>query len=133
MNRMCIITSTLLLIGTTAYGETIPEQIDINLQDTNPILASKWQDKKEVKGFNHLAHITTLEKTTENNEVCLICHKEAGTRAAIQDSSRKEKQQQIIITAGGIKKYMHSQCVTCHKTMKKQKETTGPTSCKGCH
>lgn len=135
MNKvyMSIITTTLLFIGTTAHGEIIPENIDINLQKSNPALAEQWQDKKEVLGFSHLAHIETLKKMSPDQDICLTCHKEVKTSAEIQDENRKEKQQGVIIAAGGIKKYMHDQCVICHKTLKKQKESTGPTSCKGCH
>ena len=44
-----IIAGSLFFLGTTAHGKTIPEHIDINLQQTNPALSLKWQDKKEVR------------------------------------------------------------------------------------
>jgi hypothetical protein len=135
MNRMSkgIITGALILIGTTAQAQTIPTEIDINLQQSNPALAETWKDKKEVKGFDHLKHIEMLQKQTSSQDVCLTCHKEVSHQDKITAADRKLKQQKVIVAAGGIKKYMHGQCVSCHKTLKRQKEATGPTSCKGCH
>lgn len=134
MNRTTIslITGALLTIGVNGHGETIPDKVDINLQQSNPALAGQWQDKKAVKEFAHLAHIETLKKD-RGQDVCLVCHKEVDDRAAIMANDRKAKQQEAVIIAGGVKKYMHGQCLACHKTLQKQKETTGPTSCKGCH
>lgn len=135
MNRMSkgIITGALILIGTTAQAQSIPTEIDINLQQSNPALAETWKDKKEVKGFGHLKHIEMLQNQNNGQDVCLTCHKEVNQQDEITAEERKPKQQKVIAAAGGIKKYMHGQCVTCHKTLKKQKEATGPTSCKGCH
>lgn len=130
---MGIITGTCIFIGGTAIGQTIPEEIDINLQRSNPPLTSQWQDKKEVKGFQHLAHIERLSKITPDQDICLTCHKEVQNQTEIQEENRQKKQRKVIIDAGGIKKYMHGQCVSCHRGMKKQRKTTGPTSCKGCH
>lgn len=129
----CIITGTFVLISATIKAETIPEHLDINIQQSNPALVSQWQDKKEVKGFKHLAHIEALRKATPDQDTCLNCHKEVQNHTEILLENRKEKQREVIIAAGGIKKYMHGQCVTCHKSLKKQKKATGPTSCKGCH
>lgn len=128
-----LVTMTVLLVGTSAHAEVIPTHIDINLQHSNPALISQWQDKKMVKGFQHGKHITLLEKQKTGHMVCLTCHKEAERRQDIFSHSRKAKQLQLIVQAGGIKKYMHDQCVVCHKDLKKHKEVTGPTSCKGCH
>ncbi len=135
MNKACmsIISGALILIGTTVHGETIPEHIDINLQKSNPVLAEQWKDSKEVHGFKHLDHIKVLKESSQQQDVCLSCHKEVKASDEIQNTDRKEKQQQVVIAAGSVKKYMHGQCVSCHKALKKQKETTGPTSCKGCH
>ncbi len=135
MNRtwMSVITGSLLFIGANGQAGTIPEHVDINLQNSNPTLATSWKDSKEVKSFNHRGHIKILTKAAPDKETCLTCHKEANSQEEIQAENRKEKQAALVNAAGSVKKYMHSQCLSCHKTMKKQKETTGPTSCKGCH
>ncbi|MDA3834524.1 MAG: cytochrome c3 family protein [Spirochaetales bacterium] len=134
MNRttLSLITAVTLTISTTSYGTTIPDTVDINLQRSNSALANQWQDNKEVKNFTHLGHITILEKSSDQ-DVCLICHKEVEDRTAIMDNDRKAKQQEAVTLAGSVKKYMHGQCVACHKSMNKDAKATGPTSCKGCH
>lgn len=132
LKTMSLITGALLTIGVNGQGQTIPDKVDINLQQSNPALASQWEDRKEVKQFTHLAHITILEKNTDEN-VCQICHTEEIEQTATMTNDRKIKQQEAVALAGGIKEYMHGKCVTCHKTMKKENAVTGPTSCKGCH
>jgi len=130
---LSLVATTFILIGTVAQGQTIPDEIDINLQQSNPALLSQGKDKKEVKGFQHAAHIETLSKGAQDKDICLTCHKEVQHHSEIEREDRKERQRAVVSAAGSIKKYMHGQCLACHRGMKKQKEATGPTSCKGCH
>ncbi len=134
MNRktMALIAGALLTFAANGHGETIPDKVDINLQQSNPPLAATWKDSKSVPGFNHKAHITMLKENGEQS-VCLACHKEVNHPDEIMADERKVKQQEAVATAGSVKKYMHGQCLACHKILKKQGEKTGPISCKGCH
>ena len=134
MNRktLVLITGALLTCAVNGQGETIPDKLDINLQQSNPALATKWQDSKSVKGFNHQAHITIL-KQDDGQNVCQTCHTEVTHAEVMLSAERSIKQLEAVEAAGSVKKYMHGQCVACHKTLKKQHKPTGPTSCKGCH
>ncbi len=74
--------------------------------------------KKKSINFPHKTHQTTLKD-------CKLCH---DLFPMEQNSIRK------LIYSGSLKKKkVMDNCRGCHKTMKKAKQKTGPTSCGSCH
>ena len=68
-----------------------------------------------------------------NEFTCAACHIGVTTTEEVQSEAASQRQAEAVEQAGGVKKYMHGICLDCHKSMKKAKIATGPTSCKGCH
>ncbi|MEN8257302.1 MAG: cytochrome c3 family protein [Thermodesulfobacteriota bacterium] len=138
-----LFTAAVLLFGlnTSSLAADIPETIDINLQASNPALSATSKDSKKVPGFSHAKHASTFIKnnrahagiTNADQSTCVACHAGANSVEDIQSESTKQRQAKKVEEAGGVKKYMHALCLKCHKSMKKAKVATGPTSCKGCH
>jgi hypothetical protein len=68
----------------------------------------------------------------EGDEVqkCMYCHSEPKAPRAEKGESAPSK-------AEKIKKYyysaIHENCVGCHKALKKEAKSTGPTTCNACH
>lgn len=126
-----------------ADQEKIPDTIDINIQATCPDLPGLTKDKKEVKGFKHAAHAEYVKGNQEfanrpytDAFTCAACHPGTTDQATIINQPAGERLANTIGANGGgknYKKFIHANCVDCHKKMKKAKKTTGPTSCKQCH
>ncbi len=143
--RTSFLATTTLLFGIStccfASGSEIPELVDINLQSSSPALSSNTKDIKNVPNFSHAKHAVTFlknnnsfsSKAYDNQFTCTACHEGVKENKDVLSEVTKENQAKAVGEAGGIKKYMHGVCLKCHKSMKKAKLTTGPTSCKGCH
>ncbi len=142
--RASLLTAGIILGGlsTSSLAGEIPEYVDINLQASNPALASTTKDRKNVPGFTHAKHATLFVKnnkghaaaiTSPEQSTCVACHEGVGSGEDLPSVETKKRQFEAVTAAGGIKKYMHALCVDCHKSMKKEAIATGPTSCKGCH
>ncbi len=127
-----------------AATESIPETIDINLQQQCPSIKGLPADKKQVKGFTHSKHATEYLKGKEkfskfeytDEFTCTACHTTAASPQAITKDGICASVEAALEKAGGPKKmanYYHNTCKSCHSAMKKAGEKTGPTSCKGCH
>lgn len=138
-----LVTAGLLYLGlaTIVLAFDGPESLDINLQASSPQLATTNKDRKMVPGFSHAEHATKFllnnsnhaRRTYDDKFTCAACHPGVKSARDIRSGSGKQAQIDAVNQAGGVKKYMHGLCLTCHKSMKKAKVTTGPTTCKGCH
>ncbi|MBU0682192.1 MAG: cytochrome c family protein [Proteobacteria bacterium] len=136
-------TAGILFLGlsTSCLAAPIPEKVDINLQASNPALSETYKDSKSVPGFSHAKHATILLKENsahvgriyDNQSSCTACHAGVESGEDIQSEATKQKQRAGVNDAGGVKNYMHALCLECHKSLKKEGLTTGPTSCSGCH
>ncbi|THB80632.1 MAG: cytochrome C [Desulfobacteraceae bacterium] len=69
--------------------------------------------------FPHHLHQQVIED-------CMVCHKDFSQQAGSLDAAKK---------SGDLKskQVMNKTCLKCHRSMKKAKQKTGPTSCKQCH
>ena len=76
--------------------------------------------KKGPVPFPHQRHQEALKND------CMICHdlfpKESG-------GIERLKGEEVLKS----KQVMNKHCIKCHKARKKEKRSTGPTSCKACH
>jgi hypothetical protein len=133
----------LLYIGlsTSCLASAIPDIVDINLQKTNPALTAISKDSKTVPGFQHAKHATTIleensghaGRTYNEKFSCTTCHAGVERPEDIGSEAAKLSQVAEVTAAGSVKNYMHGLCLECHKTLKSNGLTTGPTSCSGCH
>ncbi len=128
----------------SANEAQVPESVDINIQAECPDMPGIGKDKKAVYGFSHKAHV---EKFLPGNSkysprpysdefVCAGCHAGFKDEKELLASEPCKRLEAAIEEKDGkrdVKNYFHSQCLACHKAMKKDKVATGPTSCKGCH
>lgn len=138
-----LVTAGLLYLGlaTNCLAFDGPERLDINLQASSPQLASTNKDRKMVPGFSHAEHATKFllhnsghaKRSYDDKFTCVACHTGVKSRGDIRSESAKQALIKAVNLAGGVKKYMHGLCLECHKSMKKAKLTSGPTTCKGCH
>ncbi len=130
--------------GAKTEAVTIPETVDINLQQQCPGLKGLHKDKKQVKGFTHRKHATEYLKGREkfskypytDQLTCTACHPGAASAKAINKEKMCESIGAELETVGGpakMAKFYHNTCKSCHSAMKKAGEKSGPTSCKGCH
>ncbi len=74
--------------------------------------------------FLHSRHTKVLAKI---NRDCSSCHMAKDGKLSpkfkrIEDTGKK-----------GVMELYHQNCITCHKEIKAQLETTGPVTCGGCH
>lgn len=122
----------------------IPEVIDINLQHQCGQIKGLPADKKEVAGFSHAKHAQEYLKGKEKFSpyaytaefTCTACHTTAKSPDAITKDGVCQAIEEELEKQGGAGKmanYFHHTCKSCHSAMKKAKEKTGPTSCRGCH
>ena len=140
-------TAIFMLATSVSFADSlvaqIPETLDINIQVSNPELGV-GKDKKAVTGFSHRLHAqkyligqSAYAANAYTDEfTCAACHAGAKEVKDIVAVKKSERLAAAIEAEGGVKKYknmMHATCLDCHKKMKKAKNTTGPTSCKGCH
>jgi hypothetical protein len=120
------------------------EVMDINLQAECPSIQGLPVDHKDMKGFNHKAHVK--EYLTGNssfsgaqyddNFTCAACHPGTSSQDEIYREPVCDRLSGALAAAGGpqnLKKYYHKVCLECHKNMHKAEKTTGPVKCKGCH
>lgn len=130
-----------LTFTTHCLALDIPENIDINLQVSNPVLSAANKDSKSAPSFSHAKHATTFlinnsahtSMAYDDQFTCTACHPGVVNGGDIGTQAAKQKQAEEVMKAGGVKKYMHTLCLDCHKSMKEAVLATGPTSCKGCH
>ncbi len=138
-----LFTAAILVLGLSTHclALDIPETIDINLQASNPALSAMGKDSKSAPAFSHAKHTTTYltnnsahaSRPYDNGFTCTACHAGVESGGDIRSETTKQRQAEEVVNAGGVKKYMHTLCLDCHKSMKKAALSTGPTSCKGCH
>jgi len=123
---------------------SLPETIDLNLQQTHPDIAGLPGDKRHVNGFSHKKHAEEYLKGNaqfsanpyDDALTCAACHPGAKSGEAVMAEDSGKRLEAALDAAGGAKKmknYFHATCLSCHKAMKKAKKATGPTNCKGCH
>ncbi len=132
-----------ILVGLSTHclALDIPESVDINLQTSNPALSDTHKDSKSVPAFSHAKHATTFLKKNsahasrsyDDEFTCVACHTGVERGEDIGSEVNQQRQSEEVNGAGGVKKYMHTLCLDCHKSMKKVALSTGPTSCSGCH
>lgn len=131
----------LLGLSTACLAADIPASVDINLQVSNPLLTSSSKDTKHVPAFSHAKHATAILQNNsahagrafDEQLTCKACHPGVASPEEVVTQATKERQAKEVTEAGSIKKYMHSLCLDCHKSLKKAALVTGPTSCSGCH
>jgi hypothetical protein len=137
------LSAAILLLGcsTSSLALDIPEQVDINLQSSNPSLQTLGKDSKTVPAFSHAKHAGTIlqnhsshvSRSYDEQFSCTACHPGAESAETVHSEAAQQKQVKEVESAGSVKKYMHALCLDCHKSMKKAELATGPTSCRGCH
>jgi len=125
-------------------GPSAPETVSINIQEKCPDMKGLGKDKKAVPEFSHKAHVEKYlpgnskysPKPYTDEFVCAGCHAGYTDEKELLASDPCKRLEAAIEEKDGkrdVKNYFHSQCLACHKAMKKDKVATGPTSCKGCH
>lgn len=121
----------------------IPKILTLNAQ---PILTGTPdlpKDKKQVLSFSHQEHAFTYlkqivdpSKGFKDDFTCIACHPNASTPEEIISVPAGQRLTTALKEKGGakkLKKFFHDICLSCHKSLKKAAQKTGPTSCKGCH
>jgi predicted CXXCH cytochrome family protein len=91
--------------------------------------------ERPVPSFDH-----TLHEDTIGEESCAKCHHVFDTKEdkliysegdeAVCSECHTEKEQDNTIA---LREASHKSCTGCHRAMKKDKKTAGPTTCGECH